>query len=169
MKLKKLFEDSRSETEPLDPARAETRSRYRIDLPSSTEKDRTEQAPEDDDLRLTSTGLLGSIPYMAPEYIRKGKTFGQPPIATEKDPLPPFPYHPKQNAVIDPESQIYYTLKSEGPLHWREVFAKITPYLKKLSDTGRDTPQFDAYGEAVIELLRRKVISKTDDGKYVVH
>lgn len=152
--------------------------------------------------KLTDTGDLAGTPfYTAPEYLRaagyrgNAKTkkvkqgwersrFGKKAIATEKNPLPPFPYHPgelrdkyskladkksgdvEKNAVTDPESQIYYVLESEGPLHWKDIFAKIVPYLKELSAAGGAPPQFDAYGEAVVNLLKRGVIKKTTEGKY---
>jgi len=109
--------------------------------------------------------------------------FGKKAMVTSGD-LPPFPYHPgelrdkhsepndekpgrvEKNAVTDPESQIYYVLESEGPLHWKDIFAKIVPYLKELTSAGLPPPQFDAYGEAVVNLLKRGAIKKTTEGKY---
>ena len=46
-------------------------------------------------------------------------------------PLPPFPYHPKGNVVTSPQNQIYWTLRSEGPLSWKETQSLIAQYLRE--------------------------------------
>jgi hypothetical protein len=158
MKLNSLFETD---------SRAKTQQSFRIPGTGTRR----------DDPGLT-VGMVGSPAYMAPEKIKatgyrgKDKSFedpeymGEPAVATERTPTPPFPYHPKGNSVKDPQNQIYWTLRSETSMSWDDIKSKIAPYLKKLKSVGHDLPSSEDYVAAMTELLKRKVIHKAENGKY---